>query len=123
MQAVHTRAAPEHASSTPATSQPQAATGATERLSWSAAEPFAKHPSALRMLTPLIALAVSLVFLFGLTEFISVGGIRGLGLWPGAVFVGGELIAQEAWVVGNSKLGLAGMLLWCMVIWGAAALN
>jgi hypothetical protein len=63
----------------------------------------------------------TIIFLIGLTEFIEVGGLPRFGLWPAGVFIGGELLAQEAWVKGNLKIGLPGMICCCLLIWLSAA--
>jgi hypothetical protein len=98
----------------------RSATGPTIRLGQKQA---AKARGALspRDGIPLVGLLFGTLFLIGVAQLIAIGGPRGVGLWSVVVLVAGALIAECAWVNGETWSGLRGMLLWGGATWLLAA--
>lgn len=66
---------------------------------------------------PIVGMAFSLIFLFGILQLIDRGGLPPLGLWGLLPVVTGALLSEEEWVNGKLGRGLLGMAIWGGMPW------
>jgi hypothetical protein len=66
---------------------------------------------------PIVGMAFSLIFLFGILQLIDRGGLPPLGLWGLLPVVTGALLSEEEWVNGKLGRGLLGMAIWGGIPW------